>query len=150
MFIGGRISDLTSAAHPDSSERAQITLSPILVARLIKTPSLITLIYLPQDLPFITMEVIVAGASWVLNKAPSPQKVLGNIGLVSLAAWSDLSDKLSPNASITLPHDVEFGGLISRWRDWHAPQAGAVVAAFTEADVQETVSGQENKGMTSD
>ena len=88
------------------------------------------------------MEVIAAGASWVLNKAPSPQKMLGNIGLVSLAAWSDLSAKLSPNASITLPNDDNFGGLISRWRDWHAPQVGAIVATFTEADVQETVSGQ--------
>ncbi|RBR08465.1 uncharacterized protein FIESC28_10265 [Fusarium coffeatum] len=85
------------------------------------------------------MEVIAAGASWMLNKAPSPQKMLGNIGLVSLAAWSDLSSKLSPNASITLPNDAGFGGLISRWRDWHAPQAGAVVTAFTEADVQETI-----------
>ena len=92
------------------------------------------------------MEVIAAGVSSVLNKAPSPQKMLGNIGLVSLAAWSDLSSKLSPNASITLPNDAEFGGLISRWRDWHAPQAGAVVTAFTESDVQETVSGQVSRG----
>lgn len=101
---------------------------------------------LAQDLPFITMEFIAAGASWVLNKAPSPQKMLGNIGLVSLAAWSDLSSKLSPNASITLPNDSGFGGLISRWRDWHAPQVGAVVTAFTEADVQETVSALVNRG----
>jgi hypothetical protein len=90
------------------------------------------------------MEVIVAGASWVLNRAPSPQKMLSNLGLASIVAqgtWSDLSSKLSPNASITFPDNAEFGGLISRWRDWHAPQVGAVVAAFTEGDVQETVSG---------
>jgi len=99
------------------------------------------------------MEVIAAGASWALNKAPSPQKILSNLGLASLVAqstWSDLSSKLSPNASIVLPDNAEFGGLVSRWRDWHAPQVGAVVTAFTDADVQETVSDHSNSGPISD
>jgi hypothetical protein len=89
------------------------------------------------------MEFIAAGTSWVLNRAPSPQKILTRLGLASLVTpnkWPELSSKLSPNASIVFPRDPEFDGLVSRWRDWHAPQVGAVVTAFTESDVQEAVS----------
>ncbi|OBS25095.1 hypothetical protein FPOA_05630 [Fusarium poae] len=88
------------------------------------------------------MEFIAAGTAWALNRAPSPQKILHRIGLASLITsqtWPDLSSKLSPNASIVFSQDPEFGGLVSRWRDWHAPQVGAVVTAFTETDVQEAV-----------
>ncbi|RKK88811.1 hypothetical protein BFJ71_g12755 [Fusarium oxysporum] len=88
------------------------------------------------------MEFIAAGASWALGKAPSPQKILGRLGLASLVAqnsWPELSSKLSPEASIVLPNDSSFGGLVSRWRDWHGPQPGAVVRTFSESDVQETI-----------
>ncbi|KAF4342186.1 6-hydroxy-D-nicotine oxidase [Fusarium beomiforme] len=76
------------------------------------------------------MEFIAAGASWALGKTPSPQKILSRLGLASLVAqdsWPELSAKLSPQASIVLPDDSSFGGLVSRWRDWHGPQPGAVV-----------------------
>ncbi|KAJ4251472.1 hypothetical protein NW762_011457 [Fusarium torreyae] len=88
------------------------------------------------------MEFIAAGAAWALNKTSSPQKLLSRLGLASLVAqntWPELSAKLSPQASIVLPGDASFGGLVSRWREWHAPQACAVVTAFTESDVQETI-----------
>ncbi|KAF5253840.1 hypothetical protein FANTH_1301 [Fusarium anthophilum] len=88
------------------------------------------------------MEFIAAGVSWALGKAPSPQKILGRLGLASLVAqtsWPELSSKLSPQASIILPDDSSFGGLVSRWRDWHGPQPGAVVRTFSESDVQETI-----------
>ncbi|KAI7763728.1 hypothetical protein LZL87_011585 [Fusarium oxysporum] len=88
------------------------------------------------------MEFVAAGASWALGKAPSPQKILGRLGLASLVAqnsWPELSSKLSPQASIVLPNDSSFGGLVSRWRDWHGPQPGAVVRTFSESDVQETI-----------
>ncbi|KAM0342572.1 hypothetical protein ACHAPU_009425 [Fusarium lateritium] len=87
------------------------------------------------------MEFIAAGAAWALNRT-SPQKLLSRLGLASLVAqntWPELSSKLSSQASIVLPDDPSFGGLVSRWRDWHAPQVGAVVTAFTESDVQETI-----------
>ncbi|WXC60631.1 hypothetical protein SNK03_006514 [Fusarium graminearum] len=89
------------------------------------------------------MEFIAAGTAWALNRAPSLQKILSRLGLASLVVtntWSELSSKLSPNATIVFPDDPEFSGLVSRWRDWHAPQVGAVVTAFTENDVQEAVS----------
>lgn len=91
------------------------------------------------------MEFIAAGLAWGLDKVTSPQKILTRLGLASLLApspvlWSELSSKLSPQASIVLPGDASFGGNISRWREWHAPDVGAVVNAFTESDVQETVS----------
>jgi hypothetical protein len=88
------------------------------------------------------MEFIAAGAAWALNRT-SPQKLLSRLGFASLvtqSTWPELSPKLSPQASIVLPEDPSFGDLISRWRDWHAPKVGAVVTAFTESDVQETVS----------
>ncbi|SCV49785.1 related to oxidoreductase [Fusarium fujikuroi] len=88
------------------------------------------------------MEFIAAGASWALGKAPSPQKILGRLGLASLVAqnsWPELSSKLSPQASIVLPDESSFSGLVSRWRDWHGPQPGAVVRTFSESDVQETI-----------
>ncbi|KAF5545679.1 transcriptional regulatory [Fusarium phyllophilum] len=88
------------------------------------------------------MEFIAAGVSWALGKAPSPQKILGRLGLASLVAqnsWPELSSKLSPQASIVLPDDSSFGGLVSRWRDWHGPQPGAVVRTFSESDVQQTI-----------
>ncbi|KAF4966871.1 hypothetical protein FSARC_5484 [Fusarium sarcochroum] len=88
------------------------------------------------------MEFIAAGAAWALNRTSSPQKLLSRLGLASLVAqntWPDLTAKLSPQASIVFPDDASFGGLVSRWREWHAPQAGAVVTAFTESDVQETI-----------
>jgi FAD/FMN-containing dehydrogenase len=86
------------------------------------------------------MEFIAAGTAWALKRVPSPQKIINGLGLASLVkpqAWPDLSSKLSQNASIVFPHDPDFSGLVSRWRDWHAPQVGAVVTAFTESDVQE-------------
>ncbi|KAF5710069.1 transcriptional regulatory [Fusarium mundagurra] len=61
------------------------------------------------------MEFIAAGVSWALSKAPPPQKILGRLGLASLVAqnsWPELSSKLSPQASIVLPDDSSFGGLI--------------------------------------
>ncbi|KAG5759821.1 hypothetical protein H9Q72_012060 [Fusarium xylarioides] len=61
------------------------------------------------------MEFIAAGVSWALGKAPSPQKVLGRLGLASLVAqnsWPELSSKLSSQASIVLPDDSSYGGLI--------------------------------------
>jgi hypothetical protein len=88
------------------------------------------------------MEFIAAGTAWALKRVPSPQKIINGLGLASLVkpqAWPDLSSKLSQNASIVFPHDPDFSGLVSRWRDWHAPQVGAVVTAFTESDVQEAV-----------
>ncbi|KAF4495048.1 oxidoreductase [Fusarium agapanthi] len=88
------------------------------------------------------MEFIAAGVSWALGKALSPQKILGRLGLASLVAqnsWSQLSSKLSPQASIVLPDDSSFGGLVSRWRDWDGPQPGAVVRTFSESNVQETI-----------
>lgn len=91
------------------------------------------------------MEFIAAGAAWVLNRTSSPQQLLSRLGLASLVTqntWPELSSKLSSQASIVLPDDPSFGDLISRWRDWHAPEVGAVVTAFTESDVQETVSGK--------
>ncbi|KAG9495357.1 hypothetical protein J7337_013599 [Fusarium musae] len=87
------------------------------------------------------MEFIAAGVPWALGKAPSAQKILGRLGLASLVSqnsWPELSSKLSPQASIVLPDDSAFGGLVSRWRDWHGPQPGAVVRTFSESDVQET------------
>ncbi|KAH7245213.1 hypothetical protein BKA59DRAFT_475500 [Fusarium tricinctum] len=87
------------------------------------------------------MEFIAAGAAWALNRT-SPQKLLSRLGFASLvtqSTWPELSPKLSPQASIVLPEDPSFGDLISRWRDWHAPKVGAVVTAFTESDVQETI-----------
>ncbi|RGP81257.1 hypothetical protein FLONG3_639 [Fusarium longipes] len=88
------------------------------------------------------MEFIAAGIAWALNRTPSPQKILSRLRLAFLVApkeWPELSSKLSLNASVVFPTDPEFGGLVSRWRDWHAPQVGAVVTAFTESDVQEAV-----------
>ncbi|KAI1060343.1 hypothetical protein LB506_011044 [Fusarium annulatum] len=91
---------------------------------------------------YAVMEFIAAGASWALGKATSPQKILGRLGLASLVAqnsWPELSSKLSPQASIVLRDESSFGGLVSRWRDWHGPRPGAVVRTFSESDVQETI-----------
>ncbi|KAF4457591.1 6-hydroxy-D-nicotine oxidase [Fusarium albosuccineum] len=90
------------------------------------------------------MEVLAAGIAWAFNNSISPQKILGRLGLASLLVpnpvlWSDLSAKLSPQASIVLPNDSSFQSQISRWREWHAPHVGVVVNVFTETDVQETV-----------
>lgn len=91
------------------------------------------------------MEVVAAGVAWALNQAPSTQKILTRLGLSCLATqsavpWSDLSAQLSSQASIVLPEESAFEGQISRWREWHAPDVGAVVNVFTESDVQATVS----------
>lgn len=91
-----------------------------------------------------SMEFIAAGIAWGLNKVPPPQKVLTRLGLASLLApspviWSELSSKLSPQASIVLPGESSFNSHIIRWREWHSPDVGVVVNVFTEGDVQETV-----------
>ncbi|KAF4984574.1 hypothetical protein FZEAL_250 [Fusarium zealandicum] len=99
----------------------------------------------PRILAGLTqMEFLAAGLSWALDKTASPQRVLGRLGLASLVAqnpvsWSELSAKLSPQASIILPDEPSFGSYTSRWREWHAPDVGVVVTAFTETDVQETI-----------
>ncbi|KAH8898315.1 FAD-binding domain-containing protein [Thozetella sp. PMI_491] len=87
------------------------------------------------------MEVVAAGLSWALHSV-SLQKVLRYIGLASLVKgppWSELSSRLSSEASIVLAGDPTFANLTSRWREWHSPESRAVVRAFTEQDVQETI-----------
>ncbi|KAF6792710.1 hypothetical protein CSOJ01_14089 [Colletotrichum sojae] len=100
----------------------------------------------------IVMEVVAAGVAWALNKAPSSQKVLTRLGLSFLATqtavpWSDLSAQLSPQASIVLPEEPSFAGHVSRWREWHAPDVGAVVNVFTESDVQATIRFANERGL---
>ncbi|KAI0503112.1 FAD-binding domain-containing protein [Xylaria bambusicola] len=52
---------------------------------------------------------------------------------------SELKPRLSPTAGIFGPGDEEFTGLISRWREYHAPTVAAVVQVATEGDIQEAV-----------
>ncbi|TEA18247.1 FAD-linked oxidoreductase chyH [Colletotrichum sidae] len=100
------------------------------------------------------MEVVAAGVAWALNHTSSlsTQKILGSLGLASLVAhgaapWTQLSSELSPNASVILPSDPSFGGSVSRWREWHAPQVGMVVNAVTEGDVQAAVRYANSRGL---
>ncbi|KAF9877024.1 hypothetical protein CkaCkLH20_05290 [Colletotrichum karsti] len=99
------------------------------------------------------MEVVAAGVSWALDKSVSAQKILGRLSLASLVAqnittsWPELSQKLSSRASIVFPNDPDFGGSVSRWREWHAPEVGAVVNVFTENDIQETIRYANEHGM---
>lgn len=53
---------------------------------------------------------------------------------------SELGPKLSPNASIILPKDTNFGAATRRWVEYQAPSFGAVVVVTDEADVRQTVS----------
>lgn len=91
------------------------------------------------------MEFVAAAAGWGLQNL-SPGRILDTLGLASLLAqlaplpWSDLSQQLSPQASISLKNDPEFTALASRWREWHGPSVQAVVSVFNEKDVEETVS----------
>ncbi|KAI1320500.1 FAD-binding domain-containing protein [Xylariaceae sp. FL0255] len=50
-----------------------------------------------------------------------------------------LGPLLSPDASVILPDDPDFAGLVSRWREYEAPRVSVIVKVATEADVQETV-----------
>jgi hypothetical protein len=90
------------------------------------------------------MEFVAAGAAWALNNV-SPQRIFAKLGLTSLLASdtafrNTLSPNLSQDASIILSNEAGFSNATLRWRDWHSPQVGAVVNAFTQSDVQEAVS----------
>ncbi|KPM43934.1 hypothetical protein AK830_g2572 [Neonectria ditissima] len=96
------------------------------------------------------MEVIAAGLAWALDRSSSPQKILTCLGFLatqSPVSWPELSARLSPQASIVLPDEPSFGGYVSRWREWHAPEVGVVVNVFTESDVQETVRYANDHGL---
>lgn len=58
----------------------------------------------------------------------------------SVEILADLAPLLSPGASIVLPGDPEFAGLIARWREYEAPNIIVVVQVAVESDVQQTVS----------
>jgi len=89
------------------------------------------------------MEVVAAVAAWGLNKF-SPQKLLSNLGLLSLvtnqtAFYADLTAKLSPDATILTSSEPLFTNATDRWRHFHSPEIGLVVNAASEQDVQEAV-----------
>jgi hypothetical protein len=98
------------------------------------------------------MEFVAAAAGWGLQNL-SPGRILDILGLASLLSqsaslpWSDLSQQLSPQASISLKNDAEFTELASRWREWHGPSVQAVVSVYNEKDVEETVSSPKNPGV---
>ncbi|KAI0915159.1 FAD-binding domain-containing protein [Ustulina deusta] len=58
---------------------------------------------------------------------------------MSLQIAAELRSRLSPSADIFGPSDEEFPGLVSRWREYHAPTVAAVVQVVTESDIQEAV-----------
>lgn len=59
----------------------------------------------------------------------------------SAAISSGLGSLLSSGASIAVPNDPEFAGLVARWREYEGPHIAAVVKVSEESDVQKTVGG---------
>lgn len=62
---------------------------------------------------------------------------------------SVLGPKLSNDAQIILPNDVDFETAAARWSDWEAPGVGAIVEASEVQDLVESVSSKSNKKITS-
>ncbi|KAI8634689.1 FAD-binding domain-containing protein [Xylariaceae sp. FL1651] len=58
---------------------------------------------------------------------------------MSLQIAAELKRRLSPSADIFGPRDEEFPGLVSRWREYHAPTVAALVQVVTESDIQEAI-----------
>lgn len=91
------------------------------------------------------MEALAIGLSWALNQSLSSQDIFGRLGVtlgISYSAniWTELSAKLSSNASIVFPDEPLFDSYVSRWRDWHAPDVGVIVNVFNEDDILASVS----------
>ena len=57
---------------------------------------------------------------------------------------AEIKPRLSLEAAVFAPHDEEFPRLISRWREYHAPNVAALVQVASESDIQEAVSQQVN------
>ncbi|KAK2589605.1 hypothetical protein QQS21_012714 [Conoideocrella luteorostrata] len=66
---------------------------------------------------------------------------------MSLQIAAELKPRLSPGVNVVVPGDKEFLGLVSRWREYHAPTVAALVQVATERDIQETVRYANGKNM---